>query len=120
MAGQETNPSIAALRKLEASLQLDMLQGEVGARTAPPHDSHHDALPPRLLRSGWRYHLGLCWHRLRAAVYVTGALAGLVLIGLGALWWRLANGPIELDLATPWLTAAIEENFGSGHRVEVG
>ena len=37
-----------------------------------------------------------------------------------ALWWRLASGPIELDVATPWLTAAIKENFGSGHEVEIG
>jgi len=25
----------------------------------------------------------------------------------GRLWWRLSSGPIELDIATPWLTAAI-------------
>ena len=36
------------------------------------------------------------------------------------LWWRLNSGPIDLDLATPWLTAAIEENFGSQHKVYVG
>ena len=28
--------------------------------------------------------------------------------------------PIELDIATPWLTAAIKENFGAGHDVEIG
>ena len=37
-----------------------------------------------------------------------------------ALWWRLSSGPIELDIATPWLTAAIKENFGAGHDVEIG
>jgi len=37
-----------------------------------------------------------------------------------ALWWRLATGPIQLDVVTPWLASAIEENFGSGHHVEVG
>src|SRR4029450_2170655 len=26
----------------------------------------------------------------------------------------------ELDIATPWLTAAIKENFGPGHEVEIG
>ena len=57
---------------------------------------------------------------LRKTAYVAGALGGVVLIAFVALWWRLANGPIELDLATPWLTAAIEENFGSDHQVEVG
>ena len=38
----------------------------------------------------------------------------------GAVWWRLASGPIMLDLATPWLTSAIEQNCGSRYRVEVG
>src|SRR5262249_24004391 len=37
-----------------------------------------------------------------------------------ALWWRLSSGPIELNLATPWLKAAIEENFGGTHNVAVG
>ena len=37
-----------------------------------------------------------------------------------ALWWRLSSGPIELDIATPWLTAAIKDNFGDGHDVEIG
>ena len=36
------------------------------------------------------------------------------------LWWRLASGPIQLDIATPWLVSAIEENFGSREHVEVG
>ena len=44
----------------------------------------------------------------------------MVLIGGGALWWRLSSGPISLDIATPWLTAAIEQNFGSRYRIEVG
>ena len=38
----------------------------------------------------------------------------------GALWWRLGAGPINLDMATPWLAAAIEENIGHGNTVEVG
>ncbi|MCC6776405.1 MAG: hypothetical protein IT537_07170 [Hyphomicrobiales bacterium] len=37
-----------------------------------------------------------------------------------ALWWRLSSGPIALDIATPWLSAAIKENFGGGHEVEIG
>ena len=39
---------------------------------------------------------------------------------MAAFWWRLSSGPIELDLATPWLTSAIKENFGAGHEVEIG
>jgi uncharacterized protein DUF3971 len=38
----------------------------------------------------------------------------------GGLWWRLGAGPINLDIATPWLAAAIEENIGHGNTVEVG
>ncbi|MGY4259663.1 hypothetical protein ACVI1L_006731 [Bradyrhizobium sp. USDA 4516] len=53
---------------------------------------------------------------------------GLVLVVLvamfatcfGGLWWRLGAGPINLDMATPWLAAAIEENIGHGNTVEVG
>ena len=37
-----------------------------------------------------------------------------------AVVWRLTSGPISLDVATPWLTAAIESNFGSRYRVQVG
>jgi hypothetical protein len=43
-----------------------------------------------------------------------------MLAAVSALWWRLASGPIELDLATPWLTAAIEQNIGGHYRVKVG
>jgi hypothetical protein len=38
----------------------------------------------------------------------------------GSLWWRLGAGPINLEMATPWLAAAIEENIGHGNTVEVG
>src|ERR1044071_2794034 len=44
----------------------------------------------------------------------------LAIVGVLGLWWRLSSGPIELDLATPWLKAAIEENFGGNHSVVVG
>ncbi len=49
----------------------------------------------------------------------TITIAVVVVAGLG-LWWRLASGPIEFDLATPWLKSAIEENFGGKHTVSVG
>ena len=38
----------------------------------------------------------------------------------GGLWWRLGAGPINLEMVTPWLAAAIEENIGHGNTVEVG
>ena len=49
-----------------------------------------------------------------------GRVAVVLLIGGGALWWRLGSGPIMLDLATPWLISAIEQNLGSRYRVQVG
>ena len=58
--------------------------------------------------------------RVRKFVLIGGSLCGLVLVAMVALWWRLSSGPIELDIATPWLTAAIKENFGAGHDVEIG
>ena len=48
------------------------------------------------------------------------------MVGLWSAWgWAACgggsrSGPIDLDLATPWLIAAIEENFGGYHQVEVG
>jgi len=50
----------------------------------------------------------------------SGAVAGLLLLAVIGLWWRLSSGPIQLDAFTPWLVAAIEENFGSREHVEVG
>src|SRR2546423_9833387 len=38
----------------------------------------------------------------------------------GGLWWRLGAGPINLEMATPWLAGGIEENIGHGNTVEVG
>ncbi len=49
-----------------------------------------------------------------------GAIAMLFLVVAGALWWRLASGPISFDFATPWLTAAIADNFGDQFKVEIG
>ena len=70
----------------------------------------------RKLRIGFKRRLPL----LRKISIGMAALAGIVVIIIGGLWWRLASGPIALDIATPWLTAAIEQNFGNRHRVEVG
>ena len=48
------------------------------------------------------------------------ALAVIFAVCFGGLWWRLGAGPINLDIATPWLASAIEENIGHGNTVEVG
>ncbi len=57
---------------------------------------------------------------VRRLAIIAGSVVGVLLIATSLLWWRLNSGPIDLDLATPWLTSAIEENFGSQHKVFVG
>lgn len=57
---------------------------------------------------------------VRNLVYAGGGLAVVGLLATGLLWWRLASGPLSLDVVTPWLTSAIEERLGGGHRIEVG
>jgi hypothetical protein len=67
------------------------------------------------------------WQRLptqrpsvRRLGMIGGGVLGVLILGFGFLWWRLSSGPIAFDLATPWITGAIEQNFGSRHKVEVG
>ena len=127
MAVQQSHRNLEALRKLEASLKAHLCKQDA---RMPDGDEDHRACAPRLISLiASTAHLGsrvrdmrlrLWWPRLRKFVFAGGALGGLVMLALVALWWRLSNGPIELDIATPWLTAAIEENFGSGHEVEIG
>src|SRR6202795_3702102 len=82
---------------------------------------------PRAPRAGANPYL-LAYRRLYARhqrlirrVGIGSAIVvGVFALGFVTLWWRLANGPIQLDVATPWLAAAIEENFGSQHKVQVG
>jgi len=57
---------------------------------------------------------------IKCGVIGLGGAVGLVVLGCLALWWRLSEGPIQLDVVTPWLASAIEENFGSNRHVEVG
>ena len=57
---------------------------------------------------------------VRRLAVVLAALMVIFAGCFGALWWRLGAGPINLDMATPWLAAAIEDNIGHGNTVEVG
>jgi hypothetical protein len=51
---------------------------------------------------------------------VIAVLMVIFTVCFGGLWWRLGAGPINLEMATPWLAAAIAENIGHGNTVEVG
>ncbi|KRR16563.1 hypothetical protein CQ14_30520 [Bradyrhizobium lablabi] len=65
-----------------------------------------------------RWMSGERWFK-RLAIVI--AVLAVIFIGcFGGLWWRLGAGPINLDVATPWLAAAIEENIGHGNTVAVG
>jgi Protein of unknown function len=126
MTGQASRPNIAALRKLEASLQAHLAAQAACTRG----NSFRAKIQAALSRSRW-WRIGLnsskrflrqVWQRplVRKLVYGSGAVFGFVFLACVALAWRLASGPIAFDLATPWLTSAIEQNFGGRHRVEVG
>jgi hypothetical protein len=70
----------------------------------------------RLLLAFFARHQKWIWR----SVIGIGVLCVLVVAGFLGLWWRLSSGPIQLDIATPWLASAIEENFGKNHHVAVG
>ncbi|MBN8983280.1 MAG: hypothetical protein J0H32_02165 [Rhizobiales bacterium] len=59
-------------------------------------------------------------HWLRRLLITSLALVVVFVIAFGGLWWRLGAGPISLDIATPWLIRAIEDNIGPGNTVEIG
>src|SRR5215472_1998110 len=126
MAAGQPYPTLEALLKLEASLKEHLCGHE-----ASPQDGDEVRRVRACSPLSSRSRLGEGWVRLRTFVrawcpqlrkfaIVGGTLGGLVFLALFALWWRLSSGPIELDIATPWLTAAIKENFGPGHEVEIG
>src|SRR4051812_48855072 len=112
MAGQDTSPNIAALRKLEASLQLHLRDREAAGNAQAASGSTENTIAAPLKRRGWR-------RSARKAAFIGGPIIGVLLLAVGALFWRLSSGPIEIDLATPWISAAIEENFGQNRQVEI-
>src|SRR5467141_4505877 len=57
---------------------------------------------------------------IKRLAVVIAVLMVIFTVCFGGLWWRLGAGPINREMATPWLAAAIEENIGHGNTVEVG
>src|ERR1700730_5389554 len=126
MADQHTNPSVTALRRLEASLQSHFCE-QVAGDLAGDADVQDCLAPFRLAPLPWWRQLldlpGTVFRgrpKLRICSFAAAAMVGLLGAGMLGLWWRLSSGPIDLDLASPWLVAAIEENFGGFHQVKVG
>src|ERR1700722_14164627 len=57
---------------------------------------------------------------IKRLAVVIGVLLVIFAGCFGGLWWRLGAGPINLEMVTPWLAQANEENIGHDNTVEVG
>jgi hypothetical protein len=142
MTDQNESPRSSALQEMEAELQHHRReQGDAGRGSALPLQRQWFRIPPawRVQYRAWRLRQP-SWLRglssriafdprvmfdrrhsaMRRVAIGVGATTAILIIVAGAVWWRLASGPISLDVATPWLTAAIEQNFGSRYRIQVG
>lgn len=126
MTDQNNSPRSSALQELEAALERHRRE-QGGAETglnpsAPPVERRKFGMR----YPGWRlpFNPWFMFDRrhpvVRRITFGVAGTAATVLVIAGAVWWRLASGPITLDIATPWLTAAIEQNFGSRYRIQVG
>jgi hypothetical protein len=112
MAKKKHNiPGLPALRRLKA-----------GLRVRSPAYKAKRSVPPRSMTAALWGSVRPILQRplLRRSLIGVGALLAIVGLVFGGLWWRLGSGPIEFDMATPWLTAAIEDNFGENYKVQVG
>ena len=104
------NSAAAALREVWSTLQL---QGrELAERAADRLRPEHDFYRPQIATQ--RSPLA------RKLLIGGGSVALAAIISCGVVWWQLGSGPIAIDIATPWLTSAIEQRLGGQHRIEVG
>jgi hypothetical protein len=105
-------PRLEALRALE-----DTFLRHCSARAQSP-------VSPEQIRqrriAWWRIRGGLRRPLVRRLLISGGAALTIAGLGIGGLWLRLAAGPIEINLASPFVAAAIEENIGRHHNVEIG
>src|SRR5689334_14044565 len=116
MADINISPKLDGLRHLQASLD-EHRRGQAACIAAVlPAARSRLAFLSRIRLPRVRLKSKLC----RRVAVAAGVFVLATAIGLGALWWRLNSGPIGLDIATPWITAAIKENFGPNHNVHVG
>src|SRR6185436_11565759 len=72
MAGQHTNPDVAALRKLEASVQFDLLERADSTRP-PSHLQAHPTLADLGLTC-WRLSILRTWLRWRRTAFAAAVL----------------------------------------------
>jgi hypothetical protein len=66
--------------------------------------------PLRAMQHRWMRRAGIC----------LASLAALFVLVVAGLWLLLANGPISLDIITPWIADAVAENLGKQYHVDIG
>lgn len=97
-------PFVELLR--DAWDRLRLQSRNVALRSLPDDEMY--LLRPQ--RSPWRRRVAVC----------SGVVLLAIASGVGAFWWRLNSGPIEIDILTPWLKSALESRLGGGRTVTVG
>src|SRR5829696_5015815 len=111
MAKKHSIPALAGLRKLRAALPLRSWRHKARPADAAP------SMPAVLWR---RIRPILRRPLLRRSLIGLGTALAICCLLFAGLWWRLGSGPIEFEMVTPWLTSAIEDNFGENYKVQVG
>ncbi len=115
--GSKPSPGVQRPQRDDAGWDHDEAAGHRARRLLSKSDSQLQRFGDyaRALRR-W-----LASERWVKRIAVVIAVLAVIFVGcFGGLWWRLGAGPINLEMATPWLAAAIEENIGHGNTVEVG
>ena len=121
MTDRDAHSRIAALQALQESLDLHRRERSCGLSSEIPEAGAPGGKARPKPRSRLRrLHRFFRRPLVRRVLYGIGGTAAVTALVCAGLMWRLSRGPIELDIATPWLAAAIEENFGGRHKVEVG
>ena len=110
MTGLTINSVAAALREVVSTLHLHgrALAERAAGNLRPEH--HYERPYVLTARSRWP----------RRIFIGTGVVVFAAFASCAIVWWQLSAGSISINMVTPWLTSAIEERLGGGHRVEVG
>ena len=112
-----SNPRAEAQQWDDAGWEQDEAAGHRARRLLSHSNSRFHRLGDRFAA----LQLWLTGERWVKRLAIVIAILAVIFTGcFGGLWWRLGAGPINLDVATPWLAAAIEENIGHGNTVAVG
>ena len=101
-------PRLKALRALEDSFQQHRNACSAGDAAS------------RARAAWWRVRGGFRRPLVRRLAYALAGTFAVVILACAGLWLRLGAGPIEINLASPWLASAIEQTLGQRHKVEIG